>query len=209
MRYKTYLMSVVCSRDGFQRRSARGPFSSQTSGVQPREIARPATRPRCSRWEVGLALALVLLAACAPVPISPEAARRTAGSGRAPVSIEFYLVHEAPGENVVERRMERTGEIVFLGPSPDLTERDIAWVEMQSERISGRPSLLVHFTPVGADKFAVLTRQNVGRRLAIVVNGTIISTPLIRAEIRDGRATIQGFRSATEAQALAAALGRR
>lgn len=105
--------------------------------------------------------------------------------------------------------MERTGEIVFLGPSPDLTERDIAWVEMQSERISGRPSLLVHFTPVGADKFAVLTRQNVGRRLAIVVNGTIISTPLIRAEIRDGRATIQGFRSATEAQALAAALGRR
>jgi len=151
------------------------------------------------------ALCFLLFAACTMTSPGPE----TTEGSPARVSAEFYLVYEAPGGNVVERTVEATSETVFLSSRPDLTERDISWATMQTDRLSGRPAVLIHFTPIGTDKLALLTRQNIGRRLAIVIDGKILSTPLIRAEIRDGRATIEGFKSAAEAQRVADALAGR
>jgi preprotein translocase subunit SecD len=110
---------------------------------------------------------------------------------------------------VKERKVEATGETIFLADRPDLTERDIAWAAMEIDSLSSRASVLVHFAPVGADKLAALTRQNIGKRMAIFIDGKALSTPLITSEIRDGRATIQGFKSAAEAQRVADSLAQR
>jgi len=147
-------------------------------------------------------LLFVFVAACgtAPRPTGPgQGARKRA-------SVQFYLVHEQPGPDVAEYKVNTTSETIFLAPRPELTNRDISWAEMQVDSITGRASVLIHFTIEGTDKLAILTGRNAGRRLAIAVDGRIISTPLIAKELRDGRATIQGFPSAAEAQRVADSL---
>ncbi|MGN1091562.1 MAG: protein translocase subunit SecD [Alphaproteobacteria bacterium] len=48
------------------------------------------------------------------------------------------------------------------------------------------------FRPDGAKSFARATRENIGRRLAIVLDGKIISAPVIRDAITKGQGTISG-----------------
>lgn len=57
------------------------------------------------------------------------------------------------------------------------------------------------FTPEAGSEFAALTRQNVGRRLAIVVNGRILTAPMVREPILSGKVQIDGnFADAAEAK---------
>ncbi len=55
----------------------------------------------------------------------------------------------------------------------------------------------------GAEKFGKVTQDNVGRRLAIVLDGEIVSAPVIRQPILGGRGQISGDFSPAEAKNLA------
>lgn len=151
-------------------------------------------------------LLLVLLLPLSACWLNPPTEKLPSEAGRPRISVQFFLVLETVGADIVERKVESTGEVLLLEKKPDLTERDIAWARMETVRGTGRPSVLIHLTPLGRDKLDMLTRQNIGKRLAIVVDGRILSTPLIRGTISDGRASIQGFKSAAEAQRVADAL---
>jgi RNA polymerase sigma factor (sigma-70 family) len=59
-------------------------------------------------------------------------------------------------------------------------------------------------TPEGKNQFAKITRENIGRRLAIVVAGKVVSAPVIRAEITGGSGQITGVFTPEEANRLAA-----
>ena len=59
-------------------------------------------------------------------------------------------------------------------------------------------------TPPAAKQFAKITRDNVGRRLAIIVGGKIIEAPRIAGEIPSGEAQIGGNFTTEEAKRLAA-----
>jgi preprotein translocase subunit SecD len=54
--------------------------------------------------------------------------------------------------------------------------------------------------------FANLTRQNIGRRLAIVLDGKLMTAPIIHSAIEGGSGMISGRFSLSEAEAIAAAL---
>ena len=69
----------------------------------------------------------------------------------------------------------------------------------------GQPTVEFTLTPEGRERFASLTRANIGRRLAVVVNGAIVASSIIGAEIPDGKAMLFACYTAAEAQALAAA----
>jgi preprotein translocase subunit SecD len=56
----------------------------------------------------------------------------------------------------------------------------------------GRPVVDFELTPEGADIFAEVTGQNVGKRLAIVLDGRVKSAPTIQSEIPAGRGQISG-----------------
>ena len=64
--------------------------------------------------------------------------------------------------------------------------------------------LMVTFTPAGTTQFARLTREGVGRRLAILIGGRLCSAPAILGEIPSGHAEINGILTEAEAKALAA-----
>jgi preprotein translocase subunit SecD len=78
---------------------------------------------------------------------------------------------------------------------------------------NARPSVgefnrpIVHFslTPAGADAFAELTGSNIGRGLAIVLDGRVMSAPVINARISD-EGIIEGDFSQQEVQDLSTVL---
>jgi len=68
----------------------------------------------------------------------------------------------------------------------------------------GQPAVEFTLTPEGRQRFAALTRTNIGRRLAVVVNGAIVASAIIGAEMPDGKAMLSANYTEAEAQELAA-----
>ena len=67
---------------------------------------------------------------------------------------------------------------------------------------NGLPEILLRFTESGAARFAEITRQNRGQRLAIVYEGKLLSAPMIMEPITGGQANITGNMPTPEARAL-------
>jgi len=61
-------------------------------------------------------------------------------------------------------------------------------------------------TPDGTRQFAEITSQNIGKRLAIVIDGRLITAPMIQSSITAGRGQITGTFTKQEARDLAAKL---
>ncbi len=68
---------------------------------------------------------------------------------------------------------------------------------------SNQPSILLEFNEEGRALFANITRDNVGRTLAIFLDGQPISNPVIQEEISQGTAQISGGFTPEEARLLA------
>lgn len=75
-----------------------------------------------------------------------------------------------------------------------------ASVDFNQQSIS--PGVALEFTSEGGKIFAALTKANVGKPLAIFLDGQLISAPVVREEIRDGRAVITGNFTVDEAKQL-------
>ena len=68
---------------------------------------------------------------------------------------------------------------------------------------SNQPIVFFSLDRLGAQKFGKITSENVGRRLAIVLDNTVISAPQIREAISGGSGTISGGFSFQESTDLA------
>lgn len=64
------------------------------------------------------------------------------------------------------------------------------------------PVVVLEFTKEGGGLFAEMTRDNIGKTIAIYLDGSPISTPVVQAEITGGEAIITGAGSADEAKQL-------
>ena len=71
---------------------------------------------------------------------------------------------------------------------------------------SGEPEITFTLRQNGAAAFGRVTRENVGRRVAIIMDSNVFSAPVIRSPIEGGSGIISGHFSAPEAFALACAL---
>ncbi len=113
--------------------------------------------------------------------------------------LEFRIVKQ-------DAQNKPTSELTLddLGPV-ELKGSDLVDARVQFDRFN-RPEVALEFTAEGAKKFADLTRNNIGRRLAIVLDGTIYSAPNIQTAITDGRAVITGINDLDEATQIALVL---
>ncbi|MCE9571514.1 MAG: hypothetical protein K8W52_00010 [Deltaproteobacteria bacterium] len=92
-------------------------------------------------------------------------------------------VVEAPGQRPIWRTylLERT---------PALTGASVATAEAVTNPDTRESTVMVEFDRTGAQTFADLTARIVGRRLAIVLDGSIKSAPVVMSSIRGGRVQI-------------------
>lgn len=70
----------------------------------------------------------------------------------------------------------------------------------------GRPQIQFEMTNEGAVKFAEITRNNIGKQLAITLDGTVQTAPVINTEIAGGNGVITGNYTVDEAKAVATLL---
>ncbi len=71
---------------------------------------------------------------------------------------------------------------------------------------TGNPQVSIEWGDTGRELFAKTTANNIGKRLGIILDGTMISAPTIQSAITDGKAVITGVGSTQEAKLLATRL---
>ena len=101
---------------------------------------------------------------------------------------------------------QQNGEMLFEDPffSPtNLNGRHVKRASVIFDQTTFQPQISLELTREGVDLFAELTRANVGKRLAIYLDGAPISAPVVREEITGGQAQITGNFTPEEARELA------
>lgn len=68
--------------------------------------------------------------------------------------------------------------------------RSVADVTVDRDQQTGRPVVMVVLDDAGAKAFAELTGANIGRKLAIVLDGEVRSAPVVNGVIREGKVAI-------------------
>jgi preprotein translocase subunit SecD len=111
------------------------------------------------------------------------------------------------GDEILYGPPQAGGPTPYLVESPVLMTGDVVTDARVREggRIEG-PYVEVRLNRRGTDIFAALTAQNVGRNLAIVLDGTVYSAPVIKEPIPGGDVQITGNFSFEEAHNLAIVL---
>ena len=112
--------------------------------------------------------------------------------------IEDALDAEARGEALTDFALDTN---VFFEPT-DLTGRYLKKATLSFDQISGESRVIIDFTKEGKDIFSDITREHVGRTLAIFLDGSPVSLPVIREEITGGSAEISGRFTPEEAKLL-------
>lgn len=90
------------------------------------------------------------------------------------------------------------GETLLTGGA--LKKADVSYDNL------GRPQIQFEMNQEGAIKFAEITRNNIGRQLAITLDGTVQTAPMINSEIPSGSGVITGNYTVEEAKATATLL---
>ena len=67
----------------------------------------------------------------------------------------------------------------------------------------GQPEVSLIMNPTGAQKWRLLTKDNIGKSIAIVLDGVVYSAPNVISEIKGGQSSISGSFSPEEADDLA------
>lgn len=84
-----------------------------------------------------------------------------------------------------------------------LTGKDVSSASAVDSPISSRSNISLNFDSTGKEVFADFTRENIGECLAIILDGEMLSVPIVQMEILDGRAEITGNFTKAEAEELA------
>jgi preprotein translocase subunit SecD len=87
-----------------------------------------------------------------------------------------------------------------------LTGKDLSSASVQFDPNSGAPQILLQFNSEGTKLFADITTRNVGKPVAIFLDGFPLSTPVVQTAITNGQAVITGNFSVQEAKDLATRL---
>jgi preprotein translocase subunit SecD len=117
-----------------------------------------------------------------------------------------------PGTNLLyERNVDpRTGAVtenpIVVQDKTVLTGDLLSDAQVRIDTRFNEPYVAIDFNAVGAKRFDQITAANVGKRMAIVLDDTVYSAPVIRERISGGSAQISGSFSEQEATDLAIVL---
>ena len=116
---------------------------------------------------------------------------RAAESGRSPVPFG------------AERYLERSGQPVIVKKQVILTGENLTDAQPGFDGQTQEPTVNLTLDAKGARIFRDVTRENVGKRMAIILfekgKGEVVTAPVIRAEIGGGRVQISGRMTTAEA----------
>ena len=84
-----------------------------------------------------------------------------------------------------------------------LSGKQLEKAQVNFNQQTGQPTVSLQFNGEGKNLFKEITERSKGKRVAIFLDGMVISAPTVQSVIRDGRAEISGGFTLTEAKDLA------
>jgi protein-export membrane protein SecD len=123
--------------------------------------------------------------------------------GQTPL-LEFKT--EAPKDAPQKAKVDENGQVTVdmsqqFVPT-ELTGRYLEKAILNFDQNTREPMVTLQFDETGTKLFAEITKANVGKMVAIYLDGSPISTPVVREEIPNGEAVISGNFTPTEAKML-------
>lgn len=117
------------------------------------------------------------------------------------------IIVELPGEKNPEKAIETIGKTAVMefkdeSGTTRMGGQDLKTAKEQIEN-GNRNVVAIEFTDEGAKKFADLTASNVGHKISILLDGEVLTAPVVNEPITGGKAVITGSRSLEEAKSLA------
>lgn len=120
------------------------------------------------------------------------------------------LIGQTP---ILEFRLAASSSKEILALSPDasldelfistgLSGRYLSKARVEFQPNTGAPVIGLEFNNEGSDLFAEITKDHKGEILAIILDGNILSAPVINDEIKDGKAQITGSFTPEQAKEL-------
>ncbi len=112
--------------------------------------------------------------------------------------VNAFLVNDVPKgyEITFSKEMNKvTNEITKLDPylveaATSLTGEELQEATVRIDQEQNRPYVSLEFKPNGAKIFEQITGANIGKRLAIVLDGNVYSAPVVQGKIAGGSAQI-------------------
>lgn len=132
--------------------------------------------------------------------------------------LEFKLVNENALQSDLAQGIVEPGQQIFpysadSGFAGSLAVYRLGGIDgstliraQASRNQENRDVVVIQFDQQGGNRFAKLTSENVGKQFAIILDGEIISAPVIQDQILGGTSEISGNFSAETAQQLAISL---
>ncbi len=117
--------------------------------------------------------------------------------------LNFRLVTNDENEFGSEKMISDDGEEVVVNKKIIMSGENLIDAQPRVDNQSNRPMVSFTLDRYGGQKFGKATTNNVGKRLAIVLDNKIISAPVIREAITGGSGTISGNFSFQEVTDLA------
>ena len=132
------------------------------------------------------------------------------------------LVVELAGVKDVKKAIAQIGETPFLYfatpqelkgadgktvpayRNSDLTGRYITGAQLNFDQTTNAPLISLEFDSTGAKMFETLTAENIGKPVAVFLDSTLISEPVVQEKISGGKAQITGRFTLDEAKTLVA-----
>ena len=117
------------------------------------------------------------------------------------------IIVELPGVRDPEKAIAMLGRTAMLQFKDQdgnvvLTGKDLK--DAKAQISNGNQAVVgLEFNDEGGKKFADLTARNIGKQIAIVLDGDVLTAPVVQEAITGGRAQISGSRTMEEAERLA------
>jgi preprotein translocase subunit SecD len=125
------------------------------------------------------------------------------------------IIVELPGVKDAQSASDIIGKVAQLNfaeveeasPSSVFIPTDLSGADLENARVAfdsktGKPSVSLQFTKEGGEKFAQITEKNIGKPLAIILDGELVSAPTVQEKIVGGQAQITGSFTVDEAKNL-------
>ena len=128
----------------------------------------------------------------------PERVKKLLGKT---AKLNFRLVSASNNDFGSEKLISENGEELVVSKRIVMSGDNLIDAQPRLDSQKNEPIVSFSLNRLGALKFAKTTTENVGKRLAIVLDGKIISAPSIREPITGGNGTISGnftFQEATD-----------
>jgi preprotein translocase subunit SecD len=123
------------------------------------------------------------------------------------VPVIVFQIRAADQQNIndYEPRKTKNGENLFVSKSVSVSNADIGRVRVMGHQLDGVAEfeVQIELSESGAERFANLTEDRIGKQVALLIDGVVQVAPVVRTRVSSRTITLAGFQSEEEATRVA------